>query len=128
VKVLLVHNTYQQPGGEDVVFEQEARMLRNAGHQVILYQRSNWEVQAYHGLQKIRLAKRTIWASDTRRDFLSLLRDQKPDVVHVHNTFMMISPLHVLGVLRRESASGSDPAQLPIALSSGYVVSRWQGL
>jgi glycosyltransferase involved in cell wall biosynthesis len=92
VKVLLVHNTYQQPGGEDVVFEQEARMLRNAGHQVILYQRSNWEVQAYHGLQKIRLAKGTIWASDTRRDFLNLLRDQKPDVVHAHNTFMMISP------------------------------------
>src|ERR1700730_8192375 len=92
VKVLLVHNTYQQPGGEDVVFEQEARMLRNAGHQVILHQRSNWEVEAYHALQKIRLAARTIWASDTRRDFLSLLRDQKPDVVHVHNTFMMISP------------------------------------
>src|ERR1700736_1197768 len=67
-------------------------MLRNAGHHVIPYQRSNWEVEAYRGLRKIGLAKRTIWASDTRRDFLRLLRDQKPDVVHVHNTFTMISP------------------------------------
>jgi glycosyltransferase involved in cell wall biosynthesis len=92
VKILLVHNTYQQPGGEDVVFEQEARMLTNAGHQVVLYRRSNWEVQAYHGLQKIGLVKKTIWASDTHADFLHLLREQKPDVVHVHNTFMMISP------------------------------------
>jgi glycosyltransferase involved in cell wall biosynthesis len=92
VKVLLVHNTYQQPGGEDVVFEQEARMLSNAGHQVVLYRRSNWEVQTYHGLHKIGLAKRTVWAADSREDFLQLLRKQKPDVVHVHNTFMMISP------------------------------------
>lgn len=67
-------------------------MLRDAGHQVIPYRRSNWEVQAYHGIQKIGLAKRTLWASDTRGDFLRLMRDQKPDVVHVHNTFMMISP------------------------------------
>jgi glycosyltransferase involved in cell wall biosynthesis len=92
LKVLLVHNTYQQPGGEDVVFEQESRMLSDAGHQVISYQRSNWEVQAYRGIRKISLAKRTLWASDTRRDFVHLLRDQKPEVVHVHNTFMMISP------------------------------------
>jgi len=92
VKVLLVHNAYQQPGGEDVVFEQEGQMLRNAGHQVVYYRRSNMEVQAYDGLHKIALAKGAIWASDTRRDFLKLLRDEKPDVVHVHNTFMMISP------------------------------------
>ena len=92
MKLLLVHNTYQQPGGEDVVFTQECQMLKRAGHEVILYQRSNWEVQEYRGLRKISLAKRTIWASDTRRDFLRLLQKEKPEVVHVHNTFMMISP------------------------------------
>jgi len=92
VKVLLVHNAYQRPGGEDVVFAQEAQMLKNAGHEVILYQRSNWDVERYQGLRKISLAKGTIWASDSRRDFLGLLQREKPDVVHVHNTFMMISP------------------------------------
>ena len=92
MKVLLVHNAYQRPGGEDVVFAQEAQMLKNAGHEVILYQRSNWDVERYQGLRKISLAKGTIWASDSRRDFLGLLQREKPDVVHVHNTFMMISP------------------------------------
>jgi glycosyltransferase involved in cell wall biosynthesis len=67
-------------------------MLRNAGHQVIPYVRSNWEVQAYGGIRKITLAKTAIWASKTRQDFVRLLRDEKPDIVHVHNTFMMISP------------------------------------
>jgi len=92
VKVLLVHNTYQQPGGEDVVFEQEGQMLKNAGHEVITYRRSNMEVEAYRGLRLISLARGSVWSSDSRRDFVELLRGDKPDVVHVHNTFMMISP------------------------------------
>ena len=27
MKIMLVHNQYQQPGGEDVVFEQERQLL-----------------------------------------------------------------------------------------------------
>jgi len=92
VKILLVHNTYQRPGGEDPVFEQERRMLEQSGHAVITYCRSNWDVDSYKGLRRISLAKRTIWASDTQRELLSLLQQEKPDVVHVHNTFVMISP------------------------------------
>jgi len=92
VNILLVHNTYQQPGGEDVVFKQERRMLENKGHRVTTYERSNWEANEYTGLRQISLARTTIWSSDTRREFLQTLRTQKPDVVHVHNTFPMISP------------------------------------
>ena len=92
LKIVVVHNTYQQPGGEDVVFEQERRMLENAGHQVVPYCRSNWDVDSYHGVRLVNLAARTIWASDSRREFLQLLQQEKPDLVHVHNTFVMISP------------------------------------
>src|SRR5262245_18407412 len=92
VKIAIVHNTYQQPGGEDVVCEQERQLLESHGHETIVYRRSNFEVDGYTGIRKIELAKRTIWASDTRRDFLRLLRREGPDVVHVHNTFVMISP------------------------------------
>lgn len=92
LKVLIVHNTYQQPGGEDVVFDQERQMLERAGHRVVTFCRNNSEVNEYSGLRRIALAKRTIWSSRTRKDFLSLLRQEKPDVVHVHNTFVMISP------------------------------------
>ncbi len=92
MKLLLVHNTYQQPGGEDAVFEQERRMLEHAGHQVIVYCRTNWDVDSYRGMRRLSLAKRTVWASDTRREILRLLQQEKPDLVHVHNTFVMVSP------------------------------------
>jgi glycosyltransferase involved in cell wall biosynthesis len=105
VKILLVHNTYQQPGGEDVVFDQESLMLKNAGHEIVQYRRSNHEVQAFRALRKISLAKRTLWASDTRKDFVRLLRQEKPEVVHVHNTFVMISP---------SIYSACDEARIPV--------------
>src|ERR1039457_6533790 len=92
MKILLVHNSYQQPGGEDVVFEQERRLLELAGHTVITYRRSNWEVNAYSGLRRFELVGRTIWARDVRRQFAQLLDQEKPDLVHVHNTFIMVSP------------------------------------
>ena len=92
MKIILVHNAYQRPGGEDAVFEQECRMLEQAGHQVVAYRRSNWDAEAYRRIRLLSLAKRTVWASDSRRDFLQLLRQEKPDLVHVHNTFVMISP------------------------------------
>jgi glycosyltransferase involved in cell wall biosynthesis len=92
VKVLLVHNTYQQPGGEDVVFEQERRLLADAGHAVITYCRSNWEIERLAPGARLALSYRTIWNEPARREVLALLGRERPDVVHVHNTFVMISP------------------------------------
>src|SRR6476646_303595 len=92
MKILLVHNSYQQPGGEDVVFEQESQMLKRAGHQVLEYTRSNLEARRYSGLLQIQLALRTIWAIDTRKEFAELLEREKPELVHIHNTFIMVSP------------------------------------
>jgi glycosyltransferase involved in cell wall biosynthesis len=92
MKILLVHNSYQQPGGEDVVFEQERRMLEQAGHTVIAYCRSNVEVSDYSGLRRLELAAKAVWAADTRQQFARLLEHEKPDVVHAHNTFVMVSP------------------------------------
>ena len=92
MKILLVHNQYQQPGGEDVVFEQERQLLESNGHQVVTYRRSNWEADSYTGVKRLVLVRKTIWADDTRKEFAQLVRREKPDLVHVHNTFIMISP------------------------------------
>jgi glycosyltransferase involved in cell wall biosynthesis len=92
MKILLAHNFYQQPGGEDIVFKQEHQLLERAGHTVSCYQRSNWEADTYSGLGRIHLAARTIWSQDTRREFARLLDREDPDIVHVHNTFVMMSP------------------------------------
>ncbi len=92
MKIVLVHNTYQQPGGEDVVVESEKRLLEGEGHQVIPYFRSNMELQNAPALARIAIVPRLVWSSETRRDFAALLDAERPDVVHVHNTFMVISP------------------------------------
>ena len=92
MKIVLVHNTYQQPGGEDVVVESEKRLLESEGHQVIPYFRSNMELQNASALAQIAIVPRMVWSSEARRDFAALLDAERPDVVHVHNTFMVISP------------------------------------
>jgi glycosyltransferase involved in cell wall biosynthesis len=92
MKILLVHNAYQQPGGEDVVFEQERQMLERAGHHVVAYHRSNLEINERSLVGRLRLAPKVIWSSDTRRELAEILLHEKPQVVHVHNTFVMISP------------------------------------
>lgn len=90
--ILLVHNSYQRAGGEDVVFEQERQLLERARHSVITYCRSNWEVDQYSGVKLLQLAGRAVWSTETHKEFAGLLDREKPDLVHVHNTFVMISP------------------------------------
>jgi glycosyltransferase involved in cell wall biosynthesis len=92
VRILLAHNSYQIPGGEEVVFEQEKRLLEQAGNEVITYCRSNREIERLTALERLTLVKRTIWAADTEREFVQLLARENPDIVHIHNTFFMVSP------------------------------------
>lgn len=92
MKILLVHNRYQQPGGEDVVFEQERKLLESAGHQVTVYCRTNDEIKNYSGLKRLALIKNTVSSEDSRREVFEVLQREEPEVVHIHNTFMMISP------------------------------------
>jgi glycosyltransferase involved in cell wall biosynthesis len=92
MKIAVVHNAYQLPGGEDVIVTQECDILRFGGHRVLEYRRSNDDVVDRTLVHQIRLAQRVVWSNDTFHKFRVLLRREKPDVVHVHNTFVMISP------------------------------------
>ena len=92
MKVVLIHNSYQQPGGEDVVFDQEREMLVRHGHEVVAYRRSNWEVEGYRGLKRLSLMADSVWRNSSKQEIDQLLRVEKPDLVHVHNTFVMMSP------------------------------------
>jgi glycosyltransferase involved in cell wall biosynthesis len=89
MKILSVHNSYQTPGGEDQVFAQEADLLRCHGHRVLLYQASNNLVKNQSPLV---LLGHTIWNRQTHHELRALLHQEKPDIVHVHNTFPVISP------------------------------------
>lgn len=92
MKILVVYNSYQRPNGEDVVFSQERQILEGGGHEVVTFCRSNFEISSYSALKQIVLVKRAVWATDTKQEIASVLQQEKPDIVHVHNTFMMISP------------------------------------
>lgn len=92
MKILLVHNSYRERGGEDIVFEQERDLLRDAGHEVIVYHRSNSDIKLDSLVQQIKMAACTVWSFDSKGEFTRLLAQQRPDIVHVHNTFQVISP------------------------------------
>lgn len=92
MRIVLVHNTYRVAGGEDVVFQSEKQLLERAGHTVIPYVRSNMELKDTSLVDCIGVASRMIWSQQARQSFAAVLDVQCPDVVHVHNTFMAISP------------------------------------
>lgn len=89
MKILMVHNAYLHRGGEDSVVEAEIALLREHGHSVELYARSNNEVA---GMAAPGLASQTLWSRQTVRDIEQRVGHFRPDVIHVHNTFPLISP------------------------------------
>lgn len=90
MRVLVVHNRYQQKGGEDVVFEREVSLLRERGNEVLTHDVSNSEIDGF--LSRLRVAIGTPFSFASYLRVRRLLRAQLPDVVHVHNFFPQISP------------------------------------
>jgi glycosyltransferase involved in cell wall biosynthesis len=90
LKIIAVHNHYIQPGGEDQVFESEARLLKECGHQVTQVQEQTTYPDGI--VKKLGVAVDCIWSRRWYREFRDLLRKARPDVVHIHNFFPLISP------------------------------------
>jgi glycosyltransferase involved in cell wall biosynthesis len=90
LKIISVHNHYLTAGGEDQVFESEARLLREHGHEVTQVEEQN----AYPDgvIKKIGMAVDCVWSRRWHREFRALLQKSQPDVVHIHNFFPRISP------------------------------------
>lgn len=91
-KILIVHNYYQIPGGEDTVVANEKKLLEEHGHQVVLYTRHNSELKSFSKIQKLLLPISTIFSMKTYREVKALIKREKIDMVHVHNTLNLVSP------------------------------------
>lgn len=89
MRILFVHNAYQHRGGEDAVVEAEIALLQSRGHAVETYFRSNDEVV---GMTPLAVARNTLWSDRTVNDLPDTIRRFRPDVIHAHNTFPLISP------------------------------------
>ena len=90
--VLIVHNYYQIPGGEDSVVANERKMLEEHGHKVYLYTRNNSELKTMGIIQKLKLPFTTVFNFKTYRDIKKIIKEKQIDIVHVHNTLNLISP------------------------------------
>lgn len=89
MKVLLVHNYYQQPGGEDQVFASEGELLETHGHSVVRYTAHNDKVSEMNSLS---LVQATLWNKTVYSELRTLINKERPQVAHFHNTFPLISP------------------------------------
>ncbi|MFF8643129.1 glycosyltransferase [Streptomyces sp. NPDC015345] len=92
--VLVVHNRYSsaQPSGENKVVDQEVELLRAAGHRVEVFERRSDSIAARSLLGKAAVPLLVPWNPAVRTELAARLRTERPDVVHVHNVFPLLSP------------------------------------
>jgi glycosyltransferase involved in cell wall biosynthesis len=90
--VLVIHNRYQQAGGEDAVVRAEVAVLRQQGHRVTEFMRDNSEISSYGGVRKASLMVSTTWNQRVYGELRQLIRKERPAMAHCHNLVPLISP------------------------------------
>ena len=99
MRIICVHNYYQQRGGEDEVFDSEISLLRDHGHDVLTLTADS---AAVGGASLFRAALENVWSLAAARQIDVMIRQWNPDLVHVHNLFPQISP-SVIAAARQHS-------------------------
>jgi len=99
MKILCVHNAYGRHSGEEAVVESLQRLLIGHGHELTSLARSSEELEGQtFGKAKAFFTGIYNWSS--KWQMRRMLADNRPDVVHIHNLFPLISP-SILGECRR---------------------------
>ncbi|HSD43652.1 MAG TPA: glycosyltransferase family 4 protein [Burkholderiales bacterium] len=88
IRVLVVHNRYRTPGGEDAVVEAEIGLLRKHGHDLRTYVRDNADLDR---MPVAGALAQLVWSQRTSREIDRLVTVFRPDVIHAHNTFALVS-------------------------------------
>lgn len=90
MRVLQVNNFFRESGGETAVVENERRLLESRGHRVDLFSATN----DWSGGIRVRIdaAVHSAYSPLWRARLLDRIRDCRPDVVHIHNFFPLLTP------------------------------------
>jgi len=91
-RVLQVYNEYRTYGGEDTVADLEAQLLRKAGHQVERLTVSTKELDTANAFRLAIAGVGSVWSFRGYSALRKALQRFAPDIVHVHNTFPLLSP------------------------------------
>lgn len=101
LRVLLVHNFYgtSSPSGENQVFNAEKSLLETRGHEIREFTRHSDVIRAMGVWGAAIGAASTPWNPIAASEIKRTINLQQSDVVHVHNTFPMLSPavFHSIG-------------------------------
>ena len=93
MRILIVHNHYTIPGGEDEVVDSESRLLKEKGHTVLVYTCNNRDLDSWSWFRKSRFVfKEAFWSEYFHQDLTRKIRQFKPNIIHVHNPFYLLSP------------------------------------
>lgn len=94
MKIVIAHNRYvsANPSGENTVVDLESRLLAEAGVTVLPFQRSSDEIASLSKGQKALLPVSPIYARQAQQELAALLAAEKPDVLHLHNPYPLLSP------------------------------------
>lgn len=94
MKVVVAHNRYRaaQPSGENTIVDLEMAQLAAAGVEVLPFLRSSDEISAMPTTRKALLPISPIYAPGAQRDLSELIEEHRPDVLHLHNPYPLISP------------------------------------
>jgi glycosyltransferase involved in cell wall biosynthesis len=94
MKVIVAHNRYSsaQPSGENVIVDAEIQQLRDAGVTVVPFLRSSDEIAGFSTIQKALLPLSPIRNGQSQRDLAKLIETERPDLLHLHNPYPLISP------------------------------------
>lgn len=102
MRVLIVHNYYKIPGGEDTVVSNEKKLLESQGHEVFLYVRNNDEMDSYSKLKKMMIPINTIFSWKSYKEVSRILDEKNIDIMHVHNTVCVVSPSVYYAAFKKE--------------------------
>lgn len=94
MKIVVAHNRYSsaQPSGENVIVDYEIGALAEAGVQVVPFLRSSDEIGDLPPLRKVALVASPVHAAGTQRELAALLERERPDLLHLHNPYPLLSP------------------------------------
>jgi glycosyltransferase involved in cell wall biosynthesis len=93
VRVLVVHNRYSSrvPSGENMAVDDEVRWLRDAGVDVLLHEATNDDLVDPGLMGRVRGGLEAVWSPRARRTIVDVVERERPDVVHVHNLFPVMT-------------------------------------